>query len=158
MRNVTKNQATTLDTEPVKRGRGRPRKVDAMTGAQRQAAYRERQRAASINVTVTENNDQADQVQSLRESHERQVAVLRKQLARTEAELTALKAATASNGDAPDFEIMLKLLAMACERKPVKAQLAIRESDLWRNGVAGTSSVTDAQMKRIAAALAGKLT
>jgi hypothetical protein len=54
MRNVTKNQAATPDTEPVKRGRGRPRKPDAMTGAQRQAAYRERQRAASINVTVTE--------------------------------------------------------------------------------------------------------
>lgn len=167
MRNVTINQATTPDTEPVRRGRGRPRKPDAMTGAQRQATYRERQREAGINVTVTKNGDAAHQMQILRaeldqasagaESYMRQAAVLRKQLARAEAELSALKAATASSGDAPGFEIMLKLLAMACERKPVKAQLAIRESDVWRNGVAGTSSVSDVQMQRIAAALAGKL-
>jgi hypothetical protein len=50
---------------------------------------------------------------------------------------------------------MLKLLAMACTRKPVKAQLAIRGSDVWRNGVAGASGVSDEQMKRVAAALAG---
>ena len=54
MRNVTNNLASKPDTEQVTRGRGRPRKPDAMTGAQRQAAYRERLRAASINVTVTE--------------------------------------------------------------------------------------------------------
>jgi hypothetical protein len=54
MRNVTNNLAAKPDTEQVTRGRGRPRKPDAMTGAQRQAAYRERLRAASINVTVTE--------------------------------------------------------------------------------------------------------
>jgi hypothetical protein len=54
MRHVTNNLAAKPETEKAKRGRGRPRKPDAMTGAQRQAAYRERLRAASINVTVTE--------------------------------------------------------------------------------------------------------
>jgi len=54
MRNVTNNLAAKPETEPAMRGRGRPRKPDAMTGAQRQAAYRERLRAASITVTVTE--------------------------------------------------------------------------------------------------------
>jgi hypothetical protein len=54
MRNVTNNLAAKPETEPAGRGRGRPRKPDAMTGAQRQAAYRERLRAASITVTVTE--------------------------------------------------------------------------------------------------------
>jgi hypothetical protein len=52
MRNVTDNKAAKSDAQ-VKRGRGRPRKPDAMTNAQRQAAYRQRQRAASINATVT---------------------------------------------------------------------------------------------------------
>ncbi|SOE97633.1 hypothetical protein SAMN05414139_10778 [Burkholderia sp. D7] len=54
MRHVTNNLAAEPKTEPARRGRGRPRKSDAMTGAQRQSAYRERLRAASINVTVTE--------------------------------------------------------------------------------------------------------
>ena len=54
MRHVTNNLAAKPETEKAKRGRGRPRKPDAMTGAQRQAAYRERLRAASINVTVKE--------------------------------------------------------------------------------------------------------
>jgi len=38
-----------------KRGRGRPRKPDAMTNAQRQAAYRARRKAAGSVVTVTKN-------------------------------------------------------------------------------------------------------
>ena len=167
MRNVTNNQAAEFDPPAPKRGRGRPRKPDAMTNAQRQAAYRQRQRAASINVTVTKNDDPAQQLPTLSaereqaaaaESHERQVAMLRHKLARAEAQLSDLKTVTAGNGNAPDFEVMLKLLAMACTRKPLKAQLAIRESDLWRDGVARASGVSEAQMKRVAAALAGKLT
>lgn len=158
MRDVTNNMTAKPETEQVKRGRGRPRKPDAMTGAQRQAAYRERLRAASINVTVTKNKESTDQAQTLSESHERQVSVLRNQLARAEAELSALKAAVTDSEGAPGFDVMLKLLAMACARKPVKAQLAIRESDVWRDGVARASGVSDEQMKRLAAALAGNLT
>ncbi|ANB72152.1 hypothetical protein AYM40_07060 [Paraburkholderia phytofirmans OLGA172] len=158
MRDVTNNLTATPETEQVKRGRGRPRKPDAMTGAQRQAAYRERRRAVSIDVTVTENEGPVDQMQILRELHERQVSVLRNQLARAEAELSDLRTTTTGSGGAPAFEVMLRLLAMACARKPLKAQLAIRESDVWRNGVAGASGVSDEQMKRVAAALAGNLT
>jgi hypothetical protein len=44
---------TSLVTE--KRGRGRPRKPDALTSAQRQAAFRARQKAAGKPVTVTKN-------------------------------------------------------------------------------------------------------
>src|ERR1700693_5095687 len=107
MRNITNNQPAQPDTEPVRRGRGRPRKPDAMTNAQRQAAYRLRQRAASINVTVTKNSDRAHEMETLRAEldqasaaaalHERQAAVLRKQLARAKAELRDQKAATAGN-------------------------------------------------------------
>src|ERR1700692_2159109 len=107
MRNVTNNMAAKPDTEQVTRGRGRPRKPDAMTGAQRQAAYRERLRATSINVTVTKNEASTDQAQILRESHERQVSVLRNQLARAEAELSALKAAATNSAGAPGFDVML---------------------------------------------------
>jgi hypothetical protein len=163
MRNVTNNQPAKPDAQEIRRGR--PRKPDALTNAQRQAAYRLRQRVASINVTVTKNSNRAHEMQILRveldqasaaaESHKRQAALLRKQLARAEAELSALKTATAGSDSAPGFEVMLKLLAMACTRKPIKAQLAIRESDVWRNGVAGASGVSDEPMKRVAAALAG---
>jgi hypothetical protein len=130
MRDVTNNVAAKLGTEPVKRGRGRPRKPDAMTGAQRQAAYRERLRAASINITVTKNSDTADQIQILRASHERQVSALRNQLAQADAELSALRSATTNSEGAPDFEVMLKLLAMACARKPVKALRATSSCSL----------------------------
>jgi hypothetical protein len=45
--------------QPAKRGRGRPRKADALSNAQRQAAWRARRRAAGNaagkSVTVTEN-------------------------------------------------------------------------------------------------------
>lgn len=52
MRNVTKNQAAQPGTELVRRGRGRPRKPDAMSNAERQAAWRARHRAEKT-VTVT---------------------------------------------------------------------------------------------------------
>ncbi|WP_091809903.1 hypothetical protein [Burkholderia sp. WP9] len=129
-----------------------------MTGAQRQAAYRQRQRTTSINVTVTKNEALTDQAQISSESHQRQVSVLRNQLARAGAELGALRAAATDGAGAPGFDVMLKLLAMACARKPLKAQLAIRESAVWRDGVGRASGVSDEQMKRIVAALAGNLT
>lgn len=51
MRDVTDNKTGELEVGEVKRGRGRPRKADAMTNAQRQAAYRARHRAPNT-VTV----------------------------------------------------------------------------------------------------------
>jgi hypothetical protein len=44
------------------------------------------------------------------------------------------------------------------EREPVNAQLVIRASDVWRNGVAGASDVSEEQMKRVVTALSGNLT
>jgi hypothetical protein len=41
----------TGDLVPVERGRGRPRKPGALTNAQRQAAYRARQRGVTPGVT-----------------------------------------------------------------------------------------------------------
>jgi hypothetical protein len=181
MRKVTDSPVAQPDTEHVRRGRGRPRKPNAMTNAQRQAAYRQRQRATSFNVTVMENDDPAhhmqilraelsevrhalvqlrherDQLSAIAELHERQASGLRNQLAQAEGELSGLKAVTGGNERGPGFEVMLKLLAVACTRKPLKAQLAIRESDVWRNGVASASHVSDEQMKRVTAALAGSL-
>lgn len=152
MRNVTDNKTAKPDKKAVKRGRGRPRKPDAMTNAQRQAAYRQRKQASLINVTVTKNDDVG-----------RQIKILRAELLEARRALTQLRVErdrlsdSAGNDSAPGFEVMLKLLAMACKRKPVNAQLAIRASDVWRNGVAGASGVSDEQMKRVVAALAGNL-
>src|SRR5258707_9150009 len=93
MRDVTNNLAAKPETEPARRRRGRPRKPDAMTGAQRQAAYRERLRAASINVTVTEN------VQPPAVAHDavaRECERLRGELAQARRELTVSRAAPAA--------------------------------------------------------------
>lgn len=48
-------QMSLSTTVTEKRGRGRPRKPDAMTNAQRQAAFRARRKAESKPVTVTKN-------------------------------------------------------------------------------------------------------
>lgn len=54
MRDVTDNRTAELPVGEVKRGRGRPPKANALSGAERQAAYRAR-RKAGISVMVTEN-------------------------------------------------------------------------------------------------------
>lgn len=48
MRDVTDNRTGELEVGESKRGRGRPRKADAMTNAERQAAYRARRRAERV--------------------------------------------------------------------------------------------------------------
>jgi hypothetical protein len=52
---MARGKDMSLQDRPVteKRGRGRPRKPDAMTNAQRQAAFRARHRTAGESVTVT---------------------------------------------------------------------------------------------------------
>lgn len=47
MRDVTDNVTGELDVE-VRRGRGRPRKADALSNSERQAAYRARRRAERV--------------------------------------------------------------------------------------------------------------
>ncbi len=178
MRNVTKNTRGKTSLKEVKRGRGRPRKPDAMTNAQRQAAYRERKRAEPIKVTVTKNGGAEAELQVLRaelaqardalrleqekalaaaQTHERRASVLRKRLALAEEELPRLKARLKGNESGPAFGVMLQLLAMACVRKSVNAQIAIRDSEIWQKGVVHASHVTDEQMKRLGTALEGKI-
>jgi hypothetical protein len=181
MRTLT-NKADNVEPPQIRRARGRPRKPDALSNAQRQAAYRQRKRDASINVTVTENERPAqreqnslaklsasrqalaqirlerDQALAAAQLHKREALTLGNRLARVETELTRLQATREGDQSSPRFEVMLKLLAMACKRKPLKAQLDIRESDVWRDGVASASDVSDEQMRRVAAALAGRLT
>jgi len=70
MRDVTDNRTAELTVAEPKRGRGRPRKEGALSGAQRQAAYRAR-RKASESVAVTGNDpilgrQQIDQVDALK--------------------------------------------------------------------------------------------
>ena len=177
MRNVTINAAKP-DLTGTKRGRGRPRKPDALTNAQRQAAYRARKRdelskedkakPAGTNSEVCALRAELSQIRdalvieqektiTLAKTHERQAASLRKRAALTEEELSRLKATGRSNKDGPGFEVMLQLLAMACVRKSVNAQIAIRDSDIWKKGVVRASNVTEEQMKRVSAALAGKI-
>ena len=85
---------------------------------------------------------------------------LRAELAEARRELAQLRferdrlSFSAGNESAPNFEVVLKSLAMAGKRKPINAQLAIRESDVWRKGVGSASGVSDEQMKQVAAALA----
>ena len=66
MRNVTDKKAQSGATpDVVKRGRGRPPKPDALSNAERQAAWRARQRVAVKSVTVTKN-DLAQECERLR--------------------------------------------------------------------------------------------
>jgi len=53
----SKEANTSPAAPPERRGRGRPRKPDALSGAQRQAAYRTREMAKGISVTVTKKTE-----------------------------------------------------------------------------------------------------
>jgi len=85
MRNVTENQAVQPGADPARRGRGRPRKPDAMSNAERQAAWRARQRVEQ-SVTVTKKIAEQD---ALQKEYER----LRGELAQARRKLEAAHAA-----------------------------------------------------------------
>lgn len=70
-------------------------------------------------------------------SHERQTALLRKRVVLVEEELRHLKENLKASEGGPAFEVMLQLLAMACVRKSVDAQIAIRDSDIWKKASSG---------------------
>lgn len=79
---MAENSSVSLPDAPVteKRGRGRPRKPDALTNAQRQAAYRARHQADKKSVTVTKKEHDAlrRECEQLREAlaqAQRQLAV-----------------------------------------------------------------------------------
>lgn len=64
MRNVTNKKADNVEMPEIRRAHGRPRKPDALSKAQRQSAFRQRKRDASINVTVTKNERPAQREQN----------------------------------------------------------------------------------------------
>lgn len=82
MRDVTDNRTGELDVE-AKRGRGRPPKADAMSNAERQAAFRARKRAERVSPMHRAVVDE----QGLQD-----VAELEDQMAELRAELDATKA------------------------------------------------------------------
>ncbi|SEF11087.1 hypothetical protein SAMN02787142_7642 [Burkholderia sp. WP9] len=76
-----------------KRGRGRPRKPDALSNAERQAAWRARHGARTKSVTVTKN------VPTLTETHDvlvQECEQLRGELARARRELEVMSRGTPS--------------------------------------------------------------
>jgi hypothetical protein len=177
MPNVTINAGKSVLIE-AKRGRGRPPKPDALANAQRQAAYRARKRNEPLKADEANSGESNAEIRCLRadlvqtretlrleqenalaaaKTHERQAALFRKRVVLVEEELRHLKANLKANEGGPTFEVMLQLLAMACVRKSVNAQIAIRDSEIWKKGVVRASNVTDEQMKRLAAALEGKI-
>jgi len=93
----------TLPFEPTKRGRGRPKTGKAMTPAEKQRAYRERQKAAG---NVTENTDthKTGSIELLREralsrgrtcvAQARIIGELEKRIAELEAQLAKRPAVT----------------------------------------------------------------
>ena len=83
MKDQADKQTQPLPLEQPKRGRGRPATGAAMTPAEKQKAYRERQKAAAGNVTV--NN--VDEVQRLL----KEVGVLSEENRRLRAELKSQK-------------------------------------------------------------------
>jgi hypothetical protein len=52
---------------------------------------------------------------------------------------------------------MLGLLALACKRKSSKAQLEIRDSDVWQDGIVHAPYVSAVQLNRLGFALEGNL-
>lgn len=114
MRDVTDNRTGELDVE-VKRGRGRPRKEGAMTNAQRQAAFRARQRQT---VTVTEKG--ATEVDALRAEN----ADLRDRLASLQIRLDVVWGDAVKKGKALTNERKLRKIAME-QLVQVQSELAV---------------------------------
>jgi hypothetical protein len=71
-----------------------------------------------------------DQALAAAQLYKSEALTLGNRLARVETKLTRSQAARSGDQSSPRFEVMLKLLAMACRRKPVKAQLDIQH---WRS-------------------------
>jgi hypothetical protein len=56
-------------------------------------------------------------------------------LARAEAELSRRGPSRLNDQNEPPFEVMLRLLALACKRMSPKAQLEIRASNVRQDGI-----------------------
>lgn len=97
-------QTQPMPLEPAKRGRGRPKTGNAMTPAEKQRAYRERQKAASGNVTENTSTYATGSIELLREralsrgrtcvAQARMIGELEKRIAELEAQLASRSAVT----------------------------------------------------------------
>ena len=111
---------------PEKRGRGRPRKPDALSNAERQAAWRARHGARTKSVTVTKNSPPPA------EDHDalvRECELLRGELARARRELEAVSRGTPSIRAPSDVAAVLGRLPA-----PVDAGAGERRLSLTMNG------------------------
>jgi len=102
MRNVTENQAVQPGAEPARRGRGRPRKPDAMSNAERQATWRARQRA-ELSVTVTKKIAEHDALQ-------KECERLRGELAQAQREIAELRHRMPSEGEPAASAVLVQSL------------------------------------------------
>ncbi|YCH23998.1 hypothetical protein M1D96_11180 [Pseudomonas sp. D1-3] len=99
-------QTQALPFEPVKRGRGRPKTGNAMTPAEKQRAYRERQKAVAGNVTENTSTHTTGSIELLREralsrgrtcvAQARMIGELEKRIAELEAQLASRSTVTES--------------------------------------------------------------
>jgi len=78
-------------------------------------------------------------------------------LARTEAELSSRGPSRSNDQNEPPFEAMLKVPALACKRMSPQAQLEIRSSNVWQDGIVHAPYVSEVQLIRLGFALEGKL-
>ena len=111
---------------PEKRGRGRPRKPDAMSNAERQAAWRARHGARAKSVTVTKNA-----LPSI-DAHDalvRECELLRDELARARHELEVASGAAPTVRAVSDVAAVLERLP-----RPVATDAGERRIQLTMNG------------------------
>lgn len=168
MRDVTDNVTGELEVGEVKRGRGRPRKANAMTNAQRQAAYRARRRDA---VTVTkiasrfvpqvdaydESRLEVDQLRAelveirgregiawreMRSERDQRELLSRELVAcrRELAELRAKKTVT-SNDNPVSFETMLDLIALTTKANTTQQRIKVCQTELFLDTIARKSNI-----------------
>lgn len=152
MRDVTeKTVATKQAAQKPKRGRGRPKKPDALTNAQRQAAYRARH-AKSVTVTESLAPPASPPAPATNEALRKEldaarsiIADLEAQKARIQGELyeanqklaraeeRARKSVTRNeNTDSGDtLEMAMQLLEIACKRKTAQGRMQLYRSKAW---------------------------
>jgi len=84
----------------------------------------------------------------------REALMRARRLARADAELSRRRSSHLTDQNGPPFENMLRLLA-ACKRKSPNAQLEIRASNVWQEGIVDALYVSEVQLNRLGFALEG---
>jgi hypothetical protein len=76
---------------------------------------------------------------------------------RAEAELRRRRASRLNHQNEPPFEVMLRSLALACTPRLSKAQLEIRDTNVWQNAIVHAPHVPEVQLNRLSFRREGKL-